>query len=207
MPRYFSDLDDGKNRHVDIMGTQLANAKMASREAMEFLASAFKSVSPDTSDSIFVVDVRDEAGQKIFTTTLMIQSDWLDAPRRDTANERPVVLAVEDQFVSRMNAMDMLVNAGYDVVKVGNADEAIAILEARSDIEAVFADTRIPGTVDGLKLARYVHERRPQIEIIATSEYFAVCEDDSPEAGHFRSKPYASRHVDERTPQFQRQRA
>lgn len=45
------------------------------------------------------------------------------------------------------------------VVEVGNADEAIAILEVRLDIHIVFTDIEMPGSMDGLKLARFVRDR------------------------------------------------
>jgi len=68
--------------------------------------------------------------------------------------KRPVVLIVEDEFLLRMDAVDMIAAAGFDVVEAGNADEAIEILEARRDITVVFTDIQMPGSMDGLKLAR-----------------------------------------------------
>jgi CheY-like chemotaxis protein len=56
-----------------------------------------------------------------------------------SATNRPVVLIVEDEFLLRMNAAEMIGDAGFDVVEAANADEAIAILEARPDIHVVFA--------------------------------------------------------------------
>jgi CheY-like chemotaxis protein len=44
---------------------------------------------------------------------------------------RPVVLIFEDEPLLRMNAVEMIEEAGFDVVASGSADEAIAIL-ARS---------------------------------------------------------------------------
>lgn len=77
MPRYFSDLDNGKTKYVDVVGTELSDMKLVSREAVRFLASVFTDALPETSDNIFVVSVRNEAGLTIFTITLMLQSDWL----------------------------------------------------------------------------------------------------------------------------------
>jgi two-component system, response regulator PdtaR len=190
MPRYFSDLDNGKTKYVDIIGTELTDVKMVSREAIKFLASVFMDELPDKSDSVFVVSVRNEVDRIIFSTTLTLQSDWLDTRQGTTANKRPVVLIVEDDLLSRMGAAAMIVDAGYDVVEVGNADEAIAILEARSDIEIIFTDIQMPGSMDGLRLAKYVKGKWPPIKIIATSGRFAICEGDLPEGGVFLSKPY-----------------
>jgi CheY-like chemotaxis protein len=71
--------------------------------------------------------------------------------------KRPVVLIVEDEFLIRMDAVDMIRSAGFDVVQANNADEAIFILEGRDvDIEVVFTDVQMPGSMDGLKLAAAV---------------------------------------------------
>ena len=47
------------------------------------------------------------------------------------ASKRPVVLIVEDEFLLRMDAVDMIAAAGFEVVEAANADEAIEILESR----------------------------------------------------------------------------
>jgi CheY-like chemotaxis protein len=103
---------------------------------------------------------------------------------------RPVVLIVEDECVLRMNAAETIGDAGFDVVEAGDADEAIAILEARPDIHVVFTDIQMPGAMDGLKLARFVRGRWPPIKIVATSGNFAVRDGDLPEGGVFLPKPY-----------------
>jgi hypothetical protein len=76
MPRYFSDLDNGKTKYIDVVGTELSDIKMASRDAIRFLASVFADALPETND-VFVVNVRNDVGLTIFTSTLMLQSDWL----------------------------------------------------------------------------------------------------------------------------------
>jgi CheY-like chemotaxis protein len=104
---------------------------------------------------------------------------------------RPVVLIVEDEFLLRMDAVDMIEGAGYEVVEAANADEAIKILEARRDITVVFTDIQMPGSIDGLKLARAVRGRWPPIKIVATSGHVGVAETDLPEGGRFLPKPYS----------------
>jgi CheY-like chemotaxis protein len=104
---------------------------------------------------------------------------------------RPVVLIVEDEFLLRMNAVDMIQDAGFDVVEAANADEAIAILEGRRDISVVFTDIQMPGSMDGLKLAQAVRGRWPPIKIVATSGHLNVTQEDLPEGGRFVSKPYS----------------
>ncbi|MGC1346111.1 MAG: response regulator, partial [Methyloceanibacter sp.] len=60
--------------------------------------------------------------------------------------------------------MDLVEAAGYRAIEASNADEAIAILESRKDIRIVFTDIDMPGSMDGLKLARAIRDRWPPIE-------------------------------------------
>jgi CheY-like chemotaxis protein len=105
---------------------------------------------------------------------------------------RPVVLVVEDDHLLRLDAADMIADAGFEVVEAANADEAIAILESRNDITVVFTDIQMPGSMDGLKLARAVRGRWPPIKIITTSGQRIIEETDLPEGGRFLPKPYNS---------------
>ena len=106
------------------------------------------------------------------------------------ASIRPVVLIVEDELLLRMDAIDVIVSAGFEVVEAGDADEAINVLESRRDVTVVFTDIQMPGSMDGLKLARAVRGRWPPIKIIATSGHVDVGEKDLPEGGRFLRKPY-----------------
>jgi len=76
-------------------------------------------------------------------------------------------------------------------VEAANADEAIAILESRSDIALVFTDIQMPGSMDGLELARTVHDRWPAIKIILVSGRVELSEHDRPAKSRFFQKPFA----------------
>jgi CheY-like chemotaxis protein len=106
------------------------------------------------------------------------------------ASSRPVVLVVEDEILLRMDAIDALEAAGYDVLDAGNADEAIAILQKRGDVHVIFTDIDMPGSMDGLKLAHFARDRWPPVKIIATSGHARIAETDLPEGGRFLHKPY-----------------
>jgi CheY-like chemotaxis protein len=106
--------------------------------------------------------------------------------------QRPVVLVVEDETLIRMDAVDMIEAAGFDVVEAADADEAIAILERRFDITVVFTDIQMPGSMDGLKLAQAIRGRWPPIKIVATSGNVHLTEDSLPDGGKFLRKPYTS---------------
>jgi len=107
-----------------------------------------------------------------------------------SASNRPVVLIVEDELLLRMDAADVIRAGGFEVLEAANADDAIEILEIRPDISVVFTDIQMPGSMDGLKLARAVRGRWPPIKIVATSGLVDVGEKDLPEGGRFLPKPY-----------------
>ena len=106
------------------------------------------------------------------------------------AARRPVVLIVEDEFLIRSHAAQIIEDGEFDVLEASNADEAISILEARSDIAVLFTDIQMPGSMDGLKLAAAVKGRWPPIKIVATSGFVNVRPNDLPEGGRFLAKPY-----------------
>src|ERR1700730_10802902 len=99
------------------------------------------------------------------------------------------VLVVEDEMMLRMRAVDMVEDAGFTSVEAINADDALAILESRSDIELLFTDIQMPGSIDGLKLAHSVHERWPLIKIILVSGQLKLTDGDKPADSRFFGKP------------------
>ena len=105
------------------------------------------------------------------------------------------VLVVEDEYLSRLHAVNLVEDAGYVAVEASNADEAIRILEARKDIRIVFTDIDMPGSMDGLKLAHAIRKRWPPIELIITSGHFDLNEKEIPERGRFFPKPYRDQEI------------
>ena len=73
-------------------------------------------------------------------------------------NGKAVILVVEDSALIRMSAVDLVLSAGYEAPEARDADEAIGILEARADIDLVFTDVQMPGTMEGIKLAHYIRD-------------------------------------------------
>jgi len=100
----------------------------------------------------------------------------------------PIVLVVEDEMLLRMRAVDMVEDAGFTPVEAVDADEAVAILESRSDIALLFTDIQMPGSMDGLKLAHAVRERWPPIKIILVSGQLKLANIDIPADSRFFGK-------------------
>jgi CheY-like chemotaxis protein len=104
----------------------------------------------------------------------------------------PVILVVEDEMLLRMRAVDMVEDAGYLPVEAVDADEALAILQSRSDIALLFTDIQMPGSMSGLQLALAVRERWPQIKIILASGQLKLSQSEIPENSRFFGKPLDS---------------
>jgi CheY-like chemotaxis protein len=105
------------------------------------------------------------------------------------ANSLPKVLVVEDEMVLRLRAVDIVEDAGFTPVQAINADEALSILESRSDISLLFTDIQMPGTMDGLKLAHAVRHRWPSIKIILVSGQVRPSSEQRPADSRFFGKP------------------
>ena len=103
---------------------------------------------------------------------------------------KSVILVVEDHPLIRMAALDLVGSVGFEGLEADNSDQAIHILEARSDIRLVFTDVRMPGLMDGIELAHDIRRRWPPVELIVASGDAAVRERPLPVGAKFFSKPY-----------------
>ena len=105
------------------------------------------------------------------------------------------MLVVESEALIRMSAVHMMEDAGYGATDACNGDEAITILEKRSDIRAVFTDIHMSGSMNGLGLAYEVRARWPAIHLIVVSGRYAPPEEEMPANGRFIRKPYTAGEV------------
>lgn len=97
--------------------------------------------------------------------------------------ERAAVLVVEDEAMLRLMAVDVVEGAGFEALEACDADEAMTILERRPDI-------RMPGSMDGLSLARTVKDRWPPVKIVLTSGHCSEGDVDAALESLFFAKPY-----------------
>jgi CheY-like chemotaxis protein len=101
----------------------------------------------------------------------------------------PTLLVVEDEPLIRIDLADLLSDMGYQVLEASNAAQAIAVLETRPEIVAVITDIHMPGSMDGLALARVVRERWPPCALIMLSGHQRPSDADMPVGSRFLSKP------------------
>ena len=100
------------------------------------------------------------------------------------------VLVVEDDSMIRMGVITAVQDEGYLVLSAANADEALRVLDAHPDIDVLFTDIRMPGSMDGLALANRVHQSHPQMEIVIASGNLQPASDRMPLGARFLPKPY-----------------
>lgn len=105
----------------------------------------------------------------------------------------PTVLVVEDEVLVRLMIARHLRERGFRVVEASHAGEALDALEADENIDLLFTDVLMPGVMNGVMLARWVRQNRPEIAVLLTSvrSDFAL---DLPDARLFL-KPYSPEEV------------
>ena len=106
-----------------------------------------------------------------------------------------IVLVVEDEPLLLLMAGTMVEEAGLQPIFAGNADEAVAILEARTDIRIVFTDVEMPGSMNGIKLAAAIRDRWPPISLIVVSGHHGVESSELPTGTRFFGKPYNEQRI------------
>ena len=103
--------------------------------------------------------------------------------------QAPTVLLVEDEVLVRMMLADQLREAGCRVVEASDADEALLLL--RQNLirpGVVISDIRMPGSMDGLGLARVIRSECPELKFILISAHHTSLE--GPDYDAFFPKPY-----------------
>lgn len=81
----------------------------------------------------------------------------------------PIVLVVEDEVLIRIAAADHLRSCGFRVAEAGNAGEAQELILSGLKVDLVFSDVTMPGSMDGIGLAQWLHENTPDVPVILTS--------------------------------------
>lgn len=107
----------------------------------------------------------------------------------------PAVLVVEDEPLIRMEAVDMIEDAGFKVYEASNADAAMKLMRMHDDIGILFTDIDMPGSMDGIELAKYVNEHWPSVAIVIASGKVDVILLQLPKGSTIFPKPYPTDRV------------
>lgn len=100
------------------------------------------------------------------------------------------VLVVEDDPLLRMDAVDMVEDAGYRAYEAANADEAVELLGEHPSVKVLFTDVEMPGSMNGIELAERVHREFPSMGIIIVSGHPKITQSTLPIDANFFAKPY-----------------
>jgi CheY-like chemotaxis protein len=109
------------------------------------------------------------------------------------AQDTPVVLVAEDEVLVRMMTVDVLEEAGCAVLEAANAEAALCVLHARSDVQVLVTDVEMPpGPLTGIDLARLTRERFPHMGVVIVSGKVRPSPDELPPGARFIPKPYSA---------------
>ena len=107
-----------------------------------------------------------------------------------TGRSSHVVLIVEHNEFLRLLTADIMKDAGFVALHASDADEAITILESRSDIALMLTSVKMPGSTDGVGLVDMVCKRWPAIKTIIASGQRRLIGRVLPKDSRFFLKPY-----------------
>jgi CheY-like chemotaxis protein len=100
-----------------------------------------------------------------------LASEQVDTPvlRVDEPCLQAAILVVEDDAAVRATVVELLQQAGYQVQVAGNADEAMALLDAGLKVDLIFTDVVMPGQLKSANLAQWARVQNPPIPVLFTS--------------------------------------
>jgi signal transduction histidine kinase len=81
------------------------------------------------------------------------------------------VLLAEDNVALAEVTTALLEGHGCQVVRAGDANEALKAFALEGPFDAVLSDVVMPGDMDGLELARRLREQAPELPVVLTSGY------------------------------------
>ncbi len=84
---------------------------------------------------------------------------------------REKILIVEDDALVRQYVVTQIKSLGYTALEAANAAEALVIIDADKNIDLLFTDVIMPGSMNGRQLADEAARRRPDLKTLFTSGY------------------------------------
>ena len=109
--------------------------------------------------------------------------------KSDEDGRPAVILLVENAGLLRVLTGVDLADAGYRVLEAADAEEALAILKACSDVRLLITDLALPDALDGLALAHRVRAGWPHMGIIILSSRGPLGSRDVPSGTRFLEQP------------------
>ena len=88
----------------------------------------------------------------------------------------PTVLLVEDEVLISHLVADWLSERGFAVHEVATSDEALDYVGSGGEVDVMFTDVNLPGSMNGAQLAARVREIRPELPIVYASGRYSPAE-------------------------------
>jgi CheY-like chemotaxis protein len=125
------------------------------------------------------IEVRSEAGRGTSVEIHLPRAAGLArSPAEDSGNARieggdEAILIVEDDVLLRNCVITQAQSLGHRTLAAGNASEALTIINQGEEIDLLFTDVMMPGSINGWQLAIEALNRRPSLKVLYTSGYAA----------------------------------
>jgi signal transduction histidine kinase/CheY-like chemotaxis protein len=84
---------------------------------------------------------------------------------------RETILVVEDDHLVRTFVVGQIQSLGYATLAAVNAAEALIVIDGPTEIDLLFTDMIMPGSMNGRQLADKALQRRSSLKILFTSGY------------------------------------
>ena len=108
---------------------------------------------------------------------------------QSTPFQPTTVLIVENEAMVRLELVGRLTLMGFTALAASDAAEAIVLLDTYPQIEILLTDIKMPGSMDGVRLAHHVRDRWPPVRILVVSGLLDFPPSQLPEGSIFLSKP------------------
>ncbi|MEZ5889196.1 MAG: response regulator [Xanthobacteraceae bacterium] len=105
------------------------------------------------------------------------------------SNGEVTVLIVEDEPLVLDMISQELTDQGFAVLEADTAEAALSIIESGQTVDVLFTDIRLPGEMDGWRLAATVRESKPKLPVIYATGYTVERNAQVP-GSVFLKKPY-----------------
>lgn len=105
------------------------------------------------------------------------------------------ILIVEDDYLIRLDLVDVFRDVGFRVVEADSAEDALEILSRDPGIRVVLSDVELRGDMDGIRLVHFIRERYPPTTLFVMSSRADVPTGDLPGGAVFVRKPFNAQHL------------
>ncbi len=123
------------------------------------------------------IDVESKQGEGTKIELYLPQVRQSTVAVKEVAAEQPLpqgsehILLVEDEPALRDLAEEYLTGLGYQVYVAGNAAQALDIINLGMELDLLFSDVVMPGSMDGFELADEAKKLRPGIKVLMATGY------------------------------------